>query len=226
MKLPPAIRDRIDRHHEGGVTERDCIVCASGCCSQGGFAILENVLAIYESYRRNELERMGYRFPPGLSLPQFIFLHFDVCGREVGPEGDRRPLLTFHMKSIDERGRPITIPSQGDYWTVRRELFQANPWLNRGCVFLSRPVPNWPRDDGVKERRCILHRPDSMEAVGPKPVDCLYYTCVRPFEAKTPTDAETAAWFHALAVAFPGSRERFERILAGGPPPPPARTGA
>ena len=171
MKLPPAIRDLIDRHHAGGVTERDCIVCASGCCSQGGFAILENVLAIYESYRRNELERTGYRFPPGLTLPQFIFLHFDVCGREVGPEGDRRPLLFFHMKSVDERGRPVTIPSQGDYWTVRRELFQANPWLNTGCVFLSRPVPNWPRDDGVQERRCILHRPDSMEAVGPKPVD-------------------------------------------------------
>ena len=37
--------------HSDAVTAQDCEASSSPCCSHGGFAILENVLAIYDLYQ-------------------------------------------------------------------------------------------------------------------------------------------------------------------------------
>jgi len=178
---------------------------------------MKNVLAIYALYQQGKLRRKGYRFPRGLSLKDFIFQYFDVWSRNVGEEGQEQEVVFFHMKSIDEKGRPISIPGGGDCWKTRSELFCHNPWLNWGCVFLSHKCPNWPQDDGYKKRRCILHTSDCQEFIGPKPIDCIFYTCIEPYECKMPSKEESDAWFRALAAAFPGSKERLIEIIGPAP---------
>lgn len=211
MDFPIELKQLVEAHHHGGVTEADCRDCSSGCCSHGGFAILENVLAIFELYRRGRLKRKGHRFPRGMSLEDFIFTYFDVWERPVGPEEDGATLMFFHMKSLDERGRPIHIPGDS-FWQNRIDLFDGNPWLNHGCVFLSEPVPPWPEDDGRSRRHCILHQPDSNHRIGAKPIDCTFFTCTEPYQSKAPEKDVTAAWFHELAMQFPESAERFAAI--------------
>ena len=212
MKIPQTLLDILEKHQRDCVTESDCLSCSSGCCSRGGFAIIENVFAIYELYEKGKLKRKGMNFPKGLSLYAFIVKYFDVLERHVGPEEDEEPLVFFHMKSIDEKGRPISIPGD-EYWKTRDGLFNRNRWLNHGCVFLSHPVLDWPHDDHLSDRHCILHQEDSLTNIGSKPIDCLFYTCRKPFEPKLPAKEETEKWFYAIAKAFPNSKEKAESIV-------------
>jgi hypothetical protein len=212
MEIPQTLRYLLEKHQSGGITESDCLSCSSGCCSRGGFAIIENVLAIYELYKKGLLQRKGMNFPEGLSLRAFIVEYFDVWERHVGPKEDEAPLIFFHAKSIDEKGRPISIPGDS-YWEVRDNLFNRNRWLNHGCVFLSHPVLDWPNDDHFSGRHCILHQEDSLTNIGPKPIDCLFYTCLKPYEAKFPVMEETVKWLYAIAKAFPNSKEKIEKIM-------------
>ena len=110
------------------------------------------------------------------------------------------------------------MPGSGWYWEIRSELFDQNPWLNWGCVFLSHTCPNWPADDGLAKRHCILHTPDCRDAVGPKPIDCVFYTCTKPYEPKTPTKEQTEEWLSALSDAFPESVERFRELIGQAEP--------
>jgi hypothetical protein len=200
----------IANHHEDGVSESDCEFCSSGCCSQGGFAILENVLEIYKLYVIGQLKRKGMKFKENLILIDFIFEYFDIWERPVSLKDEEDTLMFFHMKSIDEKGRTISIPGES-YWDNRSDLFRLNPWLNKGCVFLSHFVPHWFEDDG-KIRYCILHGRGGDKLTGAKPIDCIFYTCIEPYKAKTPSSEKTDAWFFALSKAFPNSKERFEEI--------------
>lgn len=205
----------IAQHHEGGITSKDCMTCSSGCCSHGGFAILENVEAIYEVYQAGDLKREGFEFKKGLSLKQFIFEYFDVWCRPVHGKNRINELMFFHMKSIDDHGRLISMPGNlpsDMYWKIRRVFFENNPWLNKGCVFLSHPVPNWPEDDKNSKRHCILHEKKSTSGMQAKPIDCSFYTCVTPFSPKTPTDKTTADWLQALNEAYQNSKTRFLKI--------------
>ncbi len=213
VPLPAAIVRFLDRYHAGGVTEADCRACSSPCCSLGGFAILENVLEIYERYRRDELRRADYRFAPGLSFSDFVFQYFDVYKKKVVVNGQESVLMLFHMRSLSGEGQLISIPASGDYWELRRELFERNSWLNHGCVFLSREITNWPQDDGDGSRHCILHTPASGAHVSAKPIDCVFYTCNRPKEGRLPSQEQSAEWFRLLAEHFPNSLERFEALI-------------
>ena len=48
--LTDEVRKILTDHHKDAVTESDCARCSSACCSQGGAAIFENVLLIYDLY--------------------------------------------------------------------------------------------------------------------------------------------------------------------------------
>lgn len=215
MELPypePIVRF-LKQYHAGGVTEADCRACSSPCCSLGGFAILENVVQIYDVYRRGGLRRAGYEYEPGLSFADFVFKYFDVYKKKVPVDGGEVTLLLFHMRSLSQGNHLISIPAGGDYWEIRAELFQQNPWLNRGCVFLSHKVGNWPEDDRDASRHCILHTPLSGTHVTAKPIDCVFYTCNKPIEGRVPTEAQSGEWFRLLAEHFPNSLERFEAMI-------------
>jgi hypothetical protein len=216
MKLPEAVTRFLDDYHAGGVTEQDCRACSSPCCSLGGFAIFENVVQIHERYRRGDLRRGDYEFEPGLGFAEFVFRYFDVYKKSVTANGVNTTLMLFHMKSLSADGHLISLPGGDDYWEIRKELFQRNSWLNRGCVFLSHKVDNWPSDDGDASRHCILHTRDSATAVTAKPVDCVFFTCNRPLDGRVPSEEQSSAWFRLLAEHFPNSFERFEAMIGEG----------
>jgi len=81
---PKRIKRILKNWHTGAVTAQDCTACSSSCCSHGGFAVLENVLAIYKLYQRGELQREGYEFSPDLSFRDFVKTHFDVIWYSTG----------------------------------------------------------------------------------------------------------------------------------------------
>lgn len=202
------------QHHAGGVTEEDCRRCSSPCCRQGGFAILENVLEIYAAYRDGALARPDHTFTPGLGFGAFVAQYFDIWRHETGTEQEPRPLLLFHMKHLAPGGHLISIPGVEDYWVTRRALFADNPWLNRGCVFLSRDASADPHGDDDTSRRCLLHPPGPASLSGRKPVGCVYYTCEVPRRPRESPASVTDPWLAELAQAFPHSVERLQALLA------------
>ncbi len=210
-RIPSALLTAIAAHQEGGVSREDCEACSSGCCSRGGFAILENVLEIFRLYSHGELFREDYIFTPGLKFSEFVRKYFDIWMEEI--EGREDPLMCFHVRSLGPVGEPIGVPPVGGYWETRSQLFDRNPWLSRGCVFLSKAVPDWPIDDRQGNRQCILHSLSSDTHITAKPIDCVFHTCDRPYKARVPSADESDRWFRALADAFPHSRRRFERLM-------------
>ncbi len=197
-----------------GVAAEDCDRCSSPCCLQSGFAILENVLLIHDRYRRG-LVRGDHAFAPGLSLGDFVETYFDVTVRGTGAAGGARELLLFHPRSLSADGHPIVVPEVGEFYETRAALFDANPWLNRGCVFLSRRRPAWPEDDGDSGRCCLLHDPASREQITAKPIDCVLLTCESPGEIREVAERTSDRWFRELAIAFPGSVARYRKLAPG-----------
>jgi hypothetical protein len=211
VPYPQEILELLERHHSDGVTEKDCLACPAACCSQGGFAILENVLLIYEHYRTGQLQRRDFTFPTKLSLSEFVYTFFDLTSHETGSKRHQQEILFFHMKSLSSDGQLITIPAVGEYYEVRSRLFEDNPWLSRGCVFLNRQHAAWDSEDH-EPRHCLLHVPDSERTLTRKPIDCVFFTCNEPLEARLPDEEQSDRWFHTLAVAFPDSVRRFREL--------------
>lgn len=211
---PERIAGILKGWHAEGVTPEDCSTCSSSCCSHGGFAILENVLKIFEVYQRGELKREDYVFPAGLSLRDFVGTHFDVFWFPTGGWFWRNWIAAFFMKSLSSDGHLISIPHIGNsYHQTRAELFRYNPWLNKGCIFLSKKVDEWPSDDKDSSRRCILHHHDSVTHLTHKPIDCVFFVCTQPQESKVPTKQLSRKWFRALAISYPNSVERFLSLV-------------
>jgi hypothetical protein len=212
------LSDRVKRiladHHQDGITAEDCLACSSACCSYGGFAILENVLQIYDRYTAGLLERMDYKYEKNLSFRDFVFTYFDVVRRDTGHWFWKRDVLVFYMKSLSDDGHLITVPGGSYFYGMRLAWFEANPWMNKGCVFLSQKVPNWPEDDGIKERHCILHDPQSDSHLTAKPIDCVFFTCDKPIYARIPDLKISRRWFRALALDYPNSVQRFDALIA------------
>lgn len=210
--LPEPVAETLRRHHEGGVGPEACAGCASPCCSRGGYAIIENVLLIYELYRAGKLERDDYQFVGGLSFKDFVDRYFHVEVRTVGRNGGSRGLALFHMKSLAPGGHVITIPAEGDHGASRDRLFDQNHWLNKGCVFLSESLSEWRPEDGRLGRGCILHDPAAASQVTAKPIGCVLATCAAPLQGKPLDEEAEQAWLEALAEAFPGSVEHYEAL--------------
>jgi len=141
QRFPPKIENFFRRYRKGGIAEGDCLSCSSICCSHAGYAILENVVIIYELYKNGKLEREDYEFPSGLTFEKFVRKYFDVFFDNVNFLFHKKSLATFYMKSLSSDNHLIAIPSFGWYHQTRSELFESNPWLNKGCVFLKKKYP-------------------------------------------------------------------------------------
>ncbi len=211
--LPKPVTKILAEWHEDGIHEEDCLACSSACCSHGGFAILENVILIYEKYQRGELIRTDYEFPSQLMFTDFVWKYFDVIRFHTGRGPVKKSILVFHMRSLTADNEVISIPAGGSYWETRVSLFTQNPWLNKGCIFLNKKVPNWPEDDKDSSRKCILHTNEFNEMISEKPIDCVFFTCTQPLKPKTPTQQISDRWFRALAVAFPDSVKRCQALI-------------
>lgn len=211
---PKRIARILKKWHVGAVTPRDCVACSSSCCSHSGFALIENVLKIYDLYRRCELKREDYEFPPGLSFSDFVRMHFDVLWVPTGNRFWNKLIAVFFPKSLSGDGHLLSIPwVGGSYYKTRAALFTENSWLNKGCVFLNKKNDEWPSDDKDGSRQCILHHPDSSGHLTQKPIDCVFYVCTTTCECKVPTRRFSRRWFRALAASYPRSVERFLSLV-------------
>ncbi len=211
--LPKPVAKILSEWHQNGIHEADCAVCSSACCSHSGFAILENVELIYEKYKEGRLVRADYEFPNNLTFSDFVLKYFDIDGYSFGTWMFKKSALIFHMRSLSENNEIISIPRLGNYWAIRTSMFNQNPWLNQGCIFLNKKAPNWPEDDKDSSRKCILHTPDCNEMVTEKPIDCVFFTCTQMMKLKTPTPQISTQWFRILAVSFPDSIRRYNLLL-------------
>ncbi len=214
--LPEGIRNFLNRYHAGGIGDEECVTCNSACCSQGGFALLENVVLIHKAYERGLLRRKDYEFTPDLPFGEFVFKYFDIRTYAAGGE----ELVLFHMRNIAFEDHLIKLPEEGSYWETRAKLFKDAKGLNRGCVFLSERTAADSAADDNTDRHCILHVPESPDHLTAKPVDCLLFTCAaRPGDFKRPSPEDTAQWMSLLAKNYPDSIGRFKEMLTGGKAP-------
>jgi hypothetical protein len=211
--LPEGIRNFLQRYHADGIDDEECVTCNSACCSQGGFALLENVVLIHKAYERGLLKRKDYEFKPGFSFGEFVFDYFDIRTYAAGGED----LVLFHMRNLALGRQIIKLPEEGSYWETRAKLFEEARGLNQGCVFLSEKTTADPSSDENTDRHCILHVPESPDHLTAKPVDCLFFTCAtRPGDFKRPTPEDTAHWMSLLAKNYPDSIERLKKMLMDG----------
>jgi hypothetical protein len=210
--LPDGVLEFLRHYHTGGTGDEYCPDCNAACCSQGGFALLENVVLIHRAYERGLLKRKDYEFTPGLTFGEFAFKYFDIRTYAAGSETDE--LVVFHMRNLDFGGRLIGLPDEGSYWETRAKLFKETKGLNRGCVFLSEMTANEPTQDDNTERHCILHVPESPDHLTAKPIDCLLFTCIEaPLQFKKPHPVESTQWMRLLAQSYPDSIGRFKEML-------------
>ncbi|OGJ92459.1 MAG: hypothetical protein A2487_00760 [Candidatus Raymondbacteria bacterium RifOxyC12_full_50_8] len=175
-----------------------------------GFALLENVVLIYNFYKKGKLRRKDFTFKHGLAFRDFVDTYFDIW--EWSEKNGKNAILFFHPKIVSACNDLISIPGDNDYYAMRAQLFEFNPWMSKGCVFLSEKITNWPQGD-TKPRHCILHSKHSSKQIGPKPIDCVFHTCILPKMQKLPEPEVVDKWFSALARAFPGSVRRYNKYI-------------
>jgi len=214
LPIPAKMAELIKANHRDGIEPGECMSCPSSCCIRAGFAILENVLQIYDMYGNGQLVREGYEFPRGLSFTDFVFRHFDVIGLPVKRWLRKRELVRFHPRCISEDGHPIAVPASGGYYYgTRAELFGENPWLSRGCVFLSAPIADDEEKRDTPVRHCILHSQQSASRISAKPIDCVFFTCDGQGSYRTPPKQLSDRWYRTLDACFPRSDARFTALL-------------
>lgn len=211
---PKRVMGMLEEWHKGAVGPKGCETCSSACCSHPGFAVLENVVLIYERYKKGLLVREDYEFPKGMSWVEFVGTYFVIWGFPTGRWPFKKNITCFFPKTLSSNNHLINIPSVGGFFRTRSQLFKENTWLNKGCVFLNKKVEEWPHDDKDTSRHCILHDPESDTHMTAKPIDCVFYVCSEAIRAKTPKREFSGEWFRALAVSYPDSLERYKKIVA------------
>ena len=212
--LPEKIIKIHEEYHRDGITGADCISCSSTCCSRGGLALLENVVLIFEKYKKDLLRRTDFSFVPGLTFKKFIIKYFDIYCFQTGNIFRRKNLLLFHTKVVTKENRLVSIPAVPGRYTGNRLEEESKPEkAARGCVFLSNKSPDWPEQDGDTSRHCLLHSYHFNTHITEKPIDCVFFTCTSPLQAKAPAKRIAEQWISALANAFPESMERFRDIV-------------
>ncbi|MCK4597792.1 hypothetical protein KAU04_07110 [bacterium] len=165
-------------------------------------------------YKRGELRRADYEFQPDLSFEEFVLEHFDVWIQGKTGDSSEMGLMNFFMKSISADKNLISIPGiGGDYYEARTNLFRINPWLSKGCVFLSQKISREPVDSLKIPRHCILHTADYFENLTAKPIDCLFHTCETTGKGRVVSEEISKKWLSALESSFPNSVERFQTLI-------------
>ena len=115
IPLHNRVKKTLKEWHSDGVSENDCLACSSGCCSHGRFAILENIILIYEKYINGDLVLEDYQFIPNLSFSDFVWKYFDIYSYSTGSRFFKKSIVIFHMKSLTEDNQLISIPEGGSY---------------------------------------------------------------------------------------------------------------
>lgn len=195
MELPNSIIDFLEKRKSGRATS--CDLCNSKCCNGPGFAIIENVIEIYNLYNNNLLHREDYVFESGLNISQFIYKYFDrtvLNGK----------LMVFFPKMLSEDDRLMNIPPW-NYWNARDYIKKREKSL--GCIFLKHKQIL----SDMSENRCILHSTETNK-LNQKPIDCLFLFCDNQRNIVKPTDTESSYWFALLDYNFPESEERFKQM--------------
>jgi len=212
--LPENILKIHESYHRRGISEADCVSCSSVCCSRGGFALLENIVLIYERYKKRLIKREDFNFEAGLSFKRFVVKYFDIYSFQTGRIFRRKSLLLFHTRVLTEDKRLISIPAVvGKYSGSRMEEETRPEKEARGCIFLSKKSPNWPEDDGDISRKCLLHSEHFATHITEKPLDCVFFTCTSPLQPKATENRVAKAWIESLAKAFPDSMEKFAELV-------------
>jgi hypothetical protein len=215
VPFPGKISKFINRYRKNGISEKDCLDCSSVCCSHASYAILDNVLRIYELYQKEGLIREDYEFPTGLVFSEFVSKYFDVLFFHKDGLLGRKENTFFYMKSLSSDNHLISIPDLHASWyhDTRFALFSQNKWLNKGCIFLSKKVPEWPEDDKDSSRHCILHNAESNTQITAKPIGCVFHTCKEPRKMKVPSRKQSHQFDELLAQYYPNSIERFLKLV-------------
>jgi len=197
LKMPEQIRLVLEARREAAFSR--CHECDAGCCNGPGFAILENVMQIYERYRRGLLVRSDLDFEPGMTLGQFVFSYFD---RAIINDG----LLLFFPKMVTDDSRLLSVPPW-NFWQAREYLLRRN--RSYGCIFLDRRRT----DDDTRFNPCILHgNPKIQEEITEMPIDCMYCQCSALRQIVKPRAEESSQWFRLLETHFPGSVQRYKAL--------------
>lgn len=196
MEIPLPIKTFLDERKKG--TRSPCENCNSICCKGPGFAILENVLAIYNLYQKDLLIRNDFIFEKGLTLSAFIFKYFDrtiLNGK----------LLVFFPKILSDNKRLLSIPPW-NFWQARDYIMKREKAY--GCIFLDHIYLK----DNNTPNKCILHDDIVNEFVTQKPIDCLFLHCTDKSDIVIPTDSESALWFSLIDYHFRDSINRFNNM--------------
>jgi hypothetical protein len=203
MKLPELITVFLEDRKKRISSNVDCSMCNGACCQGSGFAILENIVLIYDKYKRNDLKRDGYEFVSGLSFQQFVNSYFDDCVINGG-------LKAFFPKTLSENNNLISIPPFGSYWENRTYIKANNRWIKHsGCIFLSKKF----NDMDSKPNYCILHDKFADKEITAKPIDCVFLSCSAVKNTVNPTLNETSVWFSLLNYSFQDSDSRYQTLL-------------
>lgn len=198
MELPAKVAHILQSRGQGVAHCDPCRACNAYCCTGPGFALLENVLEIYQQYETGKLVREDYRFEEGLSLCQFIWRYFDR-----GIQNGR--LLTFFPKTLLSNFDIVSV-APDDYYRARASMLKQTDC--RGCVFLSRRIEG----PGAPPNHCILHSDKDLKEVTSKPIDCVFLRCVAPREILRPSQQESNQWIDLLDSLFPNSLARFREL--------------
>lgn len=196
MQMPELIKTFLEVRYSN--SNSPCDMCDSSCCNGPGFAILENVIEIYNLYANNKIQNGGCHFEKGLTLSQFIFKYFDrtiVNGK----------LLVFFPKMISENDFLISVPPW-NFWEARDYLKKRQK--SYGCIFLSKKQIN----DELKNNFCTLHNVNYENEISAKPIDCVFLVCTGIRNIQKPDQTTSTYWFSLLDYCFPNSIERFNQL--------------
>ena len=196
MILPNSLKEFLN-NRQNGITA-PCESCNSYCCNGPGFAILENVLEIYNIYITGKLNRSDYEFKSDLTLSQFVFSYFDRVVLN-------NSLLVFFPKMLTQDKRLISVPPW-NYWQARDYIKKREK--SYGCIFLERlhDVEN-----DTQSNNCILHS-DTENEINQKPIDCVFLYCKTLKKIEKPSLVESDRWFSLLDSNFPNSKDRFYQL--------------
>ena len=199
QRLPNDIRSLIQKHHSNSPS---CTGCHRPCCYESGFATFRNVECIYQKYVGGQLHREDFNFTQGLDFSEFALTYFDIVFN--GTE-----LAMLFPKHLSKDNQIVSVPGTNEYWNFRHRFFQQNPWLNYGCIFLKRKIPNSGYTDSIE---CILHEEDIDDILSAKPIDCVFLTCGPGQNVKHDNQIE-AEYFRLLSIHYKDEIELCNRQI-------------
>jgi hypothetical protein len=202
LEIPEQIRQFLKKREKYNFSSENCKKCNAGCCSGPGFAILENVLLIYNKYISGLIVREDYKLEQKLDFKNFILKYFDRVLLH-------NRLLVFFPKILNNN-ELIAIPPW-NYFGAREYITKRVK--SNGCIFLNKKLHKGSNTGHY----CILHDDNLNNIVSTKPIDCTFLICSKDKKVINPSEDETLLWFSMLNYYFPESKKRFDIICPNMP---------